>query len=189
MSCQDTGFKSINTSGLKTWTCWGTSSKRNAECSYVKLRTHSARNSQLLRQIDVGTVCILFNYLNSLPVAGTCITWPNMCTLHLESEISGTWNQDRQKKKSFVSYCTDLPSFPVRSLWCSCWDRWCIWYWSSMLDKVVLLFQWTKNKLNRLCRPYIQLLPSTLLNILIKPGKRENINSWVNSGTKCYRNR
>ena len=49
---------------------------------HVKLRTHPARNSQLLGQIDVGTVCILFDRPICLPESGTCTT--NICTVQLE---------------------------------------------------------------------------------------------------------
>ena len=42
--------------------------------AHCKLRANSARNSQLLRQIDVGTVNILFDRATSLFVADTCTT-------------------------------------------------------------------------------------------------------------------
>ena len=42
-------------------------------------------------------------------------TWTNMCTVRLESEISGTWNPGWHKQKSFMSYWPDLPCFSVRS--------------------------------------------------------------------------
>ena len=37
----------------------------------INLRTYSARNPQLLRQIDVGTVCIQFDRPTRLLAAGT----------------------------------------------------------------------------------------------------------------------
>ena len=83
---------------------------------HVKLRTHPARNSQLLGQIDICRHSMyLFDRPTSLPVARTCTTWTNMCTVRLESEISGTWNPGRHKQKSFISNCTKFSSFPVRS--------------------------------------------------------------------------
>ena len=68
------------------------------------------------RQIDVGTDNILFPHSTSLPVVGTCKTWTNMCTVRLESEISGTWNPSRHKQKSYISYCTNLSLWDDRSL-------------------------------------------------------------------------
>ena len=58
--------------------------------NHVKLMTHPARNSLLLGQKDVGVVYILFDHPTSLPIAGMCTTWTNICTVPLESEIFGT---------------------------------------------------------------------------------------------------
>ena len=54
-------------------------------------RTFPGSNSQPLRQIDVGTVNILFDHHTCLPFAEMCTTSTNMCKVRLESEISGTW--------------------------------------------------------------------------------------------------
>ena len=43
----------------------------HAERCHINLRTYSAGNSQLLGQIDVGTVCIQFDRPTRLPAAGT----------------------------------------------------------------------------------------------------------------------
>ena len=62
---------------------------------HVQPHVNSARNSQLLRQIGVGTVKILFDCPICLQVAGTCTTWTNLCTVQLESEISDTYIETR----------------------------------------------------------------------------------------------
>ena len=43
----------------------------NPKPLHINLRTYSAGNSQLLGQIDVGTVCIQFDRPTRLPAAGT----------------------------------------------------------------------------------------------------------------------
>ena len=48
---------------------------------HAKLHANLARNLQLLRQIDVGTVNILFNRPTSIQVAGKCTTRTNVCTV------------------------------------------------------------------------------------------------------------
>ena len=60
-------------------------------------------SSKPLRQIDVGSVNILFDRPTSLPMAGTSTTFINMSTVRLELEISGTWSPGRHKQKLIIS--------------------------------------------------------------------------------------
>ena len=48
--------------------------KNHQKIDHVELNDNSARNSQLLRQIDVGTLIILFERPTRLLVVGTCTT-------------------------------------------------------------------------------------------------------------------
>ena len=91
------------------WTFW------ELRCT-GKLKANSARNSQLLRQIDVGTVIILFYRPTSLLV-GRYVFNSNKFVYcrRLESEITRTQKPGRHKLKSFILYCTNFRSFPGSS--------------------------------------------------------------------------